>query len=64
MIATSPTAHADRSRSEHVSWRQLRRHSTIEGAEADVAILQSQGIDAVLSMIDGLCVLIPRTAKV
>lgn len=43
---------------EHVPhWCQVGRFSTVEKAEAKVAELHSRGIDAVLSMIDGLCVL-------
>lgn len=38
-------------------WRQVARFSTVEKAEATLAELKSHGVDAVLSMIDGLCVL-------
>ena len=45
-------------RSEYLPhWRQVGRFSTVEKAEARVCELRSQGVDAVLSMIDGLCVL-------
>ena len=43
---------------EHVPhWRQVGRFSTVEKAEARVCELKSQGVEAVMSMIDGLCVL-------
>ena len=38
-------------------WRQVGRFSTVEKAEARVCELKSQGVEAVMSMIDGLCVL-------
>ncbi len=38
-------------------WHQVARYSTVEKAEAKLAELHSRGVDAVLSMIDGLCVL-------
>ncbi len=45
-------------RPEHAPhWRQVARFSTVEKAEARVCELRSQGVEAVLSMIDGLCVL-------
>ena len=53
---TSPTQPV----SPTARWRQVNRFSTVESAEQQVADLQSQGIDAVLSMIDGLCVLVPN----
>lgn len=41
-------------------WRQVDRFATVEEAEARIDDLHSRGIDAVLSMIDGLCVLARR----
>lgn len=67
MIATVQTPPTEGTGSDHVSqcvhWRQLKRYSTVERAEEDMEALKSQGIDAVLSMIDGLCVLVPNPRK-
>ncbi len=38
-------------------WRQVGRFSTVEQAEATVSRLEAEGVHAVLSMVDGLCVL-------
>lgn len=43
-------------------WRKVAQFSTVEKAEAMLAELQSRGIDATLSMIDGLCVLARNSA--
>ena len=63
MVATvSPSAASSVARS-HVSqcvhWRQVKRCSTVESAEKEIARLRAKGIDAFLSMVDGLCVLAP-----
>ena len=57
-LTTVETSTATESRIAH--WRQLRRFSTIEGAEEMIADLRSQGLEAKLSLIDGLCVLARR----
>lgn len=41
----------------HAHWRQVGRFSTVEQAEAALHRLESEGVHAVVSMIDGLCVL-------
>ena len=51
-------ANAERSLLSH--WRQVDRFSTVEHAEELVDLLRSQGVDAVLSMADALCVLARR----
>lgn len=51
---------SDSSLSRVAHWRQVRKCSTVESAETTVRELRAQGIDAVLSMIDGLCVLARR----
>jgi len=63
MVATlSPPAASSIARS-HVSqcahWRQVKRCSTVESAEQEIARLRAKGIEAFLSMVDGLCVLAP-----
>lgn len=42
---------------DHPHFRQVGRYSTVEQAEATVSRLREEGVDAVLSMIDGLCVI-------
>ena len=41
-------------------WRKVDRFSTVEPAEQRVAALREQGVEAVLCMLDGLCVLARR----
>ena len=64
MVATvSPSTANIAVPGSHVSqcahWRQVKRCSTVESAEQEIARLRTQGIDAFLSMVDGLCVLAP-----
>ncbi|MDA0282857.1 MAG: hypothetical protein O3B13_03330 [Planctomycetota bacterium] len=64
MVATlSPTLATTSVSGSHVSqcvhWRQVKRCSTVESAEQEIARLRTKGIEAFLSMVDGLCVLAP-----
>jgi hypothetical protein len=63
MVATLSLPTDNAVSSSHVSqcahWRQVKRCSTVESAEQEIARLRAQGIDALLSMVDGLCVLAP-----
>ncbi|NQV24002.1 MAG: hypothetical protein HQ518_06500 [Rhodopirellula sp.] len=64
MVATlSPTAGSAAVSGRHVSqcahWRQVKRCSTVESAEQEIARLRAKGVEAFLSMVDGLCVLAP-----
>lgn len=60
MAVDTHTSTLPQTESPLAHWRQVRRLTTVEEAEHMVEDLQSQGIDAVLSMIDGLCVLARR----
>lgn len=64
MVATLSPPAASSIASSHVSqcahWRQVKRCSTVESAEQEIARLRAQGIEAFLSMVDGLCVLAPN----
>jgi len=68
MVATKPlpTTHTS-TQGPHVSqcvhWRQVKRCSTVESADQEIARLRSKGIDALLSMVDGLCVLAPTSQQ-
>ena len=55
--ATSSVARSHVSQCAH--WRQVKRYSTVENAEQEIARLRAKGIHASLSMVDGLCVLAP-----
>ena len=55
--ATSSVARSHVSQCAH--WRQVKRYSTVESAEQEIARLRAKGIHAFLSMVDGLCVLAP-----
>lgn len=63
MVATLSRPTSDSVSRTHVSqcehWRQVKRCSTVESAEQEITRLRAQGIDALLSMVDGLCVLAP-----
>jgi hypothetical protein len=63
VVTVSPSTANIAAPGPHVSqcahWRQAKRCSTVEGAEQEIARLRTQGIDAFLSMVDGLCVLAP-----
>ncbi len=64
MVATlSPSAAGSAVTESHISqcvhWRQVKRCSTVESAEQEIARLRGKGIEAFLSMVDGLCVLAP-----
>ena len=58
VFSTESAAKTDRALLSH--WRQVDRFSTVEHAEELIDLLRSQGVDAVLSMADGLCVLARR----
>ena len=53
--AAVPASHV----SQCAHWRQVKRCSTVESADQEIARLRARGIDAFLSMVDGLCVLAP-----
>lgn len=66
MVATVlPRPANSTAQSHHVSqcahWRQVKRCSTVESAEQEIARLRGAGIDGFLSMVDGLCVLVPNS---
>lgn len=59
--STMSLSHASSQPMCHTSaphWRQAGRFSTVENAERKLDELRSEGLDAVLSMIDGICVIV------
>ena len=43
-------------------WRMVNHFNTLEDAERAVEELRNEGLDAELSLSDGLCVVVPRRA--